>query len=211
MSPPASASAHFALSYVLRYADVLSESATECKTALALDPGGKLFRSCAWVFIHLNQPQKAMEFVELDRGSEWAAWLITYISLSQGKLPEARDGVVRMSTNPIVGRELLQSCLDPQRHTALPAIAQKFEATTMAWPDPERRFTNGTVLAYCGEKESALRVLKSAVDHNYCAYVALQSSPLLATLRRDPQFGSLLSAAKGCQQNFLSKRAASSP
>jgi eukaryotic-like serine/threonine-protein kinase len=204
---PESASTHFALSYVLRYAGVLGESATECNTALTLDPGNKSLRSCAWTFIYLDQPQKAMEFVQLDRGSEWAARITTVIFLTQGRLPEARNSIEKMSSNPIFGHDLLQACLDPERRTEVPAIAQKLEATTMAWPDPEQRFTNGNLLAYCDQKESALRVLKSSVDHNYCAYSALQSSPLLAKLRGTPEFNSLLSAAKDCQQNFLAKRA----
>ncbi len=208
---PESASTHFALSYVLRYAGVLGESATECNTALALDPGNKSLRSCAWTFIYLDQPQKAMEFVQLDRGSEWAARMMTFIFLTQGRLPEARNSIEKMSSNPIFGHDLLQACLDPERRTEVPAIAQKLEATTMAWPDPEQRFTNGNLLAYCDQKESALRVLKSSVDHNYCAYSALQSSPLLAKLRGTPEFNSLLSVARDCQQNFLAKRDQRSP
>ena len=42
--------AHFALSYVLRDAGLLSESQHECDTALALDPGDYRFRSCSMLF-----------------------------------------------------------------------------------------------------------------------------------------------------------------
>ena len=207
---PESASAHFALAYVLRYAGVLEESASECNTALALDPGDKSLRTCAWPFVYLDQPGRAMEFVQLDRGSEWAARVMPFIFLSQGRLPEARDSVDKISSNPIFGHDLLQACLNPERRTEVPAIAQKLAAIAMAESDPEQRFLNGTVLAYCGEKQSALRVLKSAVEQNYCAYAALQSSPMLAKLRTTPEFNSLLAAAKECQQNFLAKRAQSS-
>ncbi len=203
---PESASAHFALAYVLRYVGLLEESASECNTALALDPGNKSLRSCAWAFVYLGQPQKAMEFVQLDRGSEWAARIMPFIFLAQGKVPEARESVDRISPYPVFGRDLLRACLDPERRTALPAIAQKFEAAVMAHPDPEVRYADGTLLAYCGEKESALRVLKSAVEQNYCAYSALQLSPMLANLRATPEFISLLSAAKQCRDNFLAER-----
>ena len=208
---PESVLAHFALSYVLRYAGLLDESASECNTALALDPGDYSLRSCAWVFLYLGQPQKAMKFVQLDQGSEWAARTMPFIFLTQGRLSEARESVDKMDSDPTFGRDLLQACLDPERRTALPPIAQKFEATVMAEPDAERRYANGTLLAYCGEKESALRVLKSAVEQNFCAYSALQSSPMLAKLRATPEFSSLLSAAKVCQQNFLAKRGHGSP
>ena len=70
---PDSAHAHFAQGYVLRYAGLLDESAHECDTALALDRGNYQFRSCSWVFMQLGEPQRAVEFVRLDSGSEWAA------------------------------------------------------------------------------------------------------------------------------------------
>src|SRR6266581_2678196 len=68
---PESALAHFALGYVLRYVGLLDQSAHECETALASDRGNYLFRSCAWSFLWLGQPQRAMDFVHLDAGSEW--------------------------------------------------------------------------------------------------------------------------------------------
>jgi len=69
---PESASAHFALAYVLRYAGLLDAAAQECQAALALDRNNYQFRSCS-VVTELDQPQEAMEFVRLDAGSEWAA------------------------------------------------------------------------------------------------------------------------------------------
>jgi len=40
--------AHFALSYVLRYAGMQEKAAQECNAARSLDPGNFSFRSCAW-------------------------------------------------------------------------------------------------------------------------------------------------------------------
>jgi len=64
----------------------------------------------------------------------------------------------------------------------------------------------GNVMAYCGQKDAALRLLKSAVEHNYCAYNTLQSDPLLVKLRGTPEFSELPSAAKECQNRFLAQR-----
>src|SRR5205807_2036710 len=63
---PQSADAHFALSYVLRYAGMLAESTQECNTARQLDPGNFLFRSCAWSFLEMGKMDRAMDFVQLD-------------------------------------------------------------------------------------------------------------------------------------------------
>ena len=71
--PPQNALAHFVLGYVLRYAGLLEDAARECDTAMTLDRRNYQFRSCAAVFMELGQPERAMEFVRLDAGSEWAA------------------------------------------------------------------------------------------------------------------------------------------
>jgi eukaryotic-like serine/threonine-protein kinase len=205
-SRPESAQAHFALAYVLRYAGLLDQSARECETALALDRGNYHFRSCAWTFMELEQPQKAMEFVRLDAGSEWAARAAAHIFLREGKLAEARQSLRQISTTPVMGDDLLHACLDPSQPPSLERIAQKAEATALAGADAEPRYLVGSVLAYCGQKDAATRLLKSAIEHNFCAYTALQTDPLFVKLRGITEFNKLLSAAKECQQRFLAKR-----
>jgi eukaryotic-like serine/threonine-protein kinase len=110
---PESAQAHFALGYVLRYVGLLDQSAHECETAQALDRGNYLFRSCALAFMELNQQQRAMEFVHLDSGSEWAARTAAYILLREGKLAEAKQTIQRTSAKLLMGRDLLEACLGP--------------------------------------------------------------------------------------------------
>jgi len=61
-------------------------------------------------------------------------------------------------------------------------------------------------MAFCGEEDAALRLLKSVIEAKYCAYTALQKDPLLAPLRVTPEFTQLLSAAKQCQDNFFAGR-----
>ena len=53
---PQSGDAHFALSYVLRYAGMQEKATQECNTARSLDPGNFNFRSCAWAFLELDKP-----------------------------------------------------------------------------------------------------------------------------------------------------------
>ena len=62
-------------------------------------------------------------------------------------------------------------------------------------------------MAACGKQDIAVRLVKSAIEGRYCAYAALQTDPLMASLRSAPEFGQLLSAAKECQNNFLAERA----
>ena len=206
MRRPDSASAHFVLSYVLRYAGLLDGAARECDAALRLDRGNYQFRSCSWVFARLGQPERAMQFVRLDVGSDWAARQTAFILLGQGKVSEARQSIQRMSDTPLMGHDLLQACVDPQEASRLDESTRKVEAAALAGVDPEPRYVFGSLLSYCGQKDAALRLLKSAIEHNYCAYQTLQSDPLLGKLRGTTEFAEVLSAAKDCQDRFLAER-----
>jgi tetratricopeptide (TPR) repeat protein len=203
---PDSASAHFVLSYVLRYVGLLDDSARECEAALRLDRGNYQFRSCSNTFMRLGEPQRAMEFIRLDAGSEYAARQTAFILMGQGKLAEAKQTIQRTSNVPLMGRDLVQACLDPQQTSQLERAAKKIEAAALAGVDAEPRYWVGAALSYCGEKDAALRLLRSAVEHNYCAYTALQTDPLLVKFRGTPEFSGLLSAAKECQNRFLAQR-----
>jgi len=73
-------------------------------------------------------------------------------------------------------------------------------------PDPENRYDAATSFAFCGQPQAAVRLLKRAIDGNYCAYQALQQDPMLTSLRTMPEYSQLLSAAKKCQDEFLAAR-----
>src|SRR6202167_5280217 len=108
---PDSAYAHFVMGYVYRYAGMLEKSTNECTTALALDPGNFSFRSCAFAFMELGKTDRARDFLRLDAGSEWAAYVAPSLFLREGKGQEAREAVNRMPTAPIYHRDLLEACL----------------------------------------------------------------------------------------------------
>jgi len=204
---PESAEAHFTLAYVLRYVGLLDQSASECETALALDRGNYQWRSCASTFMELNQPQKAMEYVHLDAGSEWAASTAADILLREGKLAEARESIQSTSVAAAkLDRDLLLACLNTSQSSTLGRIAQRAEATVLRTTDPEAHYFVGSVLAYCGQTDAAIRLLKSAIGQNYCAYTALQADPLFVKLRGITEFNKLLSAAKDCQNRILARQ-----
>lgn len=197
---PDSAEAHFALSYVYRYAGMLEQSASECDTALALDPGNYSFRSCAWAFAELGKPDRAMDFVRLDAGSEYANYVTPSVLLREGKIQEAREAVKKMSSTPHYHKDLLESCLQLRPATDLDRIAHDDETSLPTDPDPENWYYQGAILAFCGKKQAALHMLESAVGQNYCAFSNLLSDPLLAKLRSDPGFEKVLTAAGQCQE-----------
>jgi len=196
---PQSADAHFALSYVFRYAGMLDRSTQECNTARTLDPGNFSFRSCAWSFLEMGKTDQALDFVHLDAGSEWAAWVTPYIYLAEGKVAEARDAAKSMGKAPSYHRDLMEACAAEPRPADLPRIVRESEASVMMEPDAEAWYHVGALMAACGQKEPALRLLKAAVQQNYCAYSALLDDPLLKDLRKETAFNEVLTAASNCQ------------
>jgi eukaryotic-like serine/threonine-protein kinase len=203
---PESAEAHFAMAYVYRYAGMLQQSTSECNTSLALDPGNYAFRSCAWAFMELGKTERAAEFVALDAGSEWAAYITPSILLRQGKIPEAREAVKRMPNTPRYHRDLLEACLQLRPATELDRMAQEAETGVPTEPDPETWYYQGTIFAFCGKKQAALHLLEAAVEQNYCAHENLLSDPLLAKLRTDTAFDKVLTAAGSCQEAITNIR-----
>jgi eukaryotic-like serine/threonine-protein kinase len=197
---PQSADAHFALSYVLRYAGMLEQATQECNTARSQDPGNFDFRSCAWVFLELGKTDRAMDFVHLDAGSEWAAWVTPYVYLAAGNVAQARGSAKNVAKSPSYHRELMVACTQAQRPADMDRIVREAESSAMTEPDPEAWYHVGALMAYCGQKDAALRLLKAAVQQNYCAYSALLEDPLLKGLRKETAFNQVLTAGSACQE-----------
>jgi serine/threonine protein kinase len=202
---PQNATAHFTLAYVYRYAGMYEEGRRECDTAIALDPGNYEFRSCAWVFLGLGENQRAMDFVRLDAGSEWAAYMLPSVLLREGKIEEARQAVGKIAGNSYYHRDLLEVCLQSRSAADVDAVVQKTEAGLLTEGDPAPSYEQATILSYCGKTDAAARLIKSAIERNYCSTAGLRSDPLLAKLRGNPAFGQLLIAGADCEQRALGK------
>ncbi len=200
-SRPESAQAHFVMAYVYRYAGMLEKSTKECDTALALDPGNYIYRSCAWAFMELGNTQRAAEFLRLDAGSEWAAYVTPSLLLREGKVAEAREAVKQMPTTPRYHRDLLEACLVHRSSAELDHIAHEAIISLPVEPDPEMLYYQGALLAYCGKNQTALLLLQGAIERNFCAYSNLLHDPLLEKLRTDPGFTKVLTSAKECLED----------
>jgi eukaryotic-like serine/threonine-protein kinase len=195
---PENANAHFALAYVLRYGGATEESARECDTALALDPGNYTFRSCVFTFDQLGNYARAVEFLNLDAGSEYSDDNMIREYIRQGNVAAAKELAIKEKLQPMI------DCLSGAQ--ASNQFDRQAPARTMADPDPEPRYVVAQNFAYCGGKEVALEMIKSAIDHHFCAYNGLENDSVWAPLRGLPEFGELVSEAKKCRDDFLAER-----
>ncbi|MGH9814405.1 MAG: tetratricopeptide repeat protein, partial [Candidatus Acidiferrales bacterium] len=106
---PESAIAHFAMSYVLRYAGLLEEAARECEVTLALDATHPGARSCSITYMGLGNYARARDYLELDAGSLWVMHQTARILLHERKEAEALEIMKRSPQH--AGTELLMACL----------------------------------------------------------------------------------------------------
>jgi hypothetical protein len=171
-------------------------------------------RSCSLAFSMMGNPERAIAFISLDAGSDWYKRNMGRFLWSEGKLAEAREAIQKIpQDNP--NARFLRTCSDLPSPTQTPSaeldrVAREIEPTMLSNPDPENRYNFATDLAFCGQKEAALRMLKSAIDGHYCIYQALEKDPLLVSLRGTPEYGQLLAAAKKCRDDFIAERAQAS-
>ncbi len=203
---PDSAEAHFTLAYVLRYTGLLDEATRECDTALAIDPVNYKFRSCAFAFFEMGKGKRALDYLTLDPDSEWSNSLTASVLLREKKVDEAKKAAAKVAPKPPWLGSLLQDCLKPVPQKQFDAEVQATSATMLAERDPEMKYYQGAIMAYCHQDDVAFALLKSAISENYCSATALDSDPLLSGLRDKPAFAEIKSAAEKCRDNFLAAR-----
>src|SRR5258708_7717550 len=103
-----------------------------------------------------------------------------------------RDSAKEVAEASFYHRELVIACTQAQGPTDIDRIAREAEASVMTEPDPEEWYRVGALMAYCGQKDAAMRLLKAAVQQNYCAYSALPADPLFQALPKDTALNQVL-------------------
>jgi serine/threonine protein kinase len=202
---PESAAAHFSLAYVLRYGGAIEESGRECDAALALDPGNYSLRSCAFTFDQLGNYARAMDFLQLDAGSAWAASNVVRHYIRDGKLAQAKEIAEKHKDTNQFGLQMMALCLE-NPSSDMAALVRDVVARRLADPDPEPRYVVGGDLLFCRQKDAAVQLLRSSISAHFCAYAGLQNDSVWAKLRGTPEFNQLLAEAKKCQSDFLAQR-----
>jgi len=205
---PDSAEAHFTLGYVLRYAGQLEEAVHECETALRIDPTNYRWRSCALTYELVGNYDRALEFTNLDQGSEWSEREVASILMLQGREEAALEQIRRLSPrNP--ARDDLERCfgtsdrgLDHDEMT--PFVRRILE---QRW-DSEPRFWVGSRRLRCGQRELGLRLLRMAPAGGFCAWPADEHRFFLESADDDPELAEIAAAARACRERFLTQRAA---
>ena len=203
---PDSGAVHLVHSYVLWYAGLLDEAASECEKTRSLDAGTTDLASCGHVFMALGKYNRAREYFQLVSGSEYEKAGRVELFVREGKEKEALQDLKSLPTTAFYGRALLEPCLQHQLPAKGGMAAQRVRSDSMAAHDPFPKYLLAAWDAFCGQPEFAFRELRRAIEQDYCAYPQMETDPLLAKVRAMPEFAEIRSLGIACQQRFLEHR-----
>jgi hypothetical protein len=196
---PDSVDAHFAMSYVLRFAGLLDESGTYCEKAFLLDRRNNTsgLRSCAVVFMLRGDYARTVNYLHLDEGSDFERALTIHMLVAKGREEEA----VRLGASrpPQWGSyRLLLACAAKRPSSEIAALA----AAVRPSDDPESNYFSAAHLAYCGQTAAARVLLIKAIEGGYCSHPAMTMDPLMAPLRATRDYADIDAAGRACGSRF---------
>ncbi|HUE43722.1 MAG TPA: protein kinase [Candidatus Sulfotelmatobacter sp.] len=204
---PQSGVAHFTLSYVLRYGGVLEEARNECDTAIGLDPGNYMFRSCTALYLWPEMPDRAKVFFDLDSGSEWNNNITAIQLLRAGKTDEALAKIRLLPDSSFFHGRAIEACYSNPRPANYQELMDKLKKDLSAMSDPEPRYSQALTFNRCLGNDFTIPLMRSAVKDGFCAYEFLErDSKAYPNLTKSPDFPALMTEAKSCRNNFLANR-----
>jgi tetratricopeptide (TPR) repeat protein len=191
---------HHVLNYVLRYGGSIDDAGRECELAVLL-ASKVVWGSCAITFMETGNYQRAKDFLRKDLSSEWSKAHTIDLLLRTGKADEALR-IPALQIQHYESYKMALACAEHEPQSEIRALESKVESDD----DPEMDYLFAGHLAYCGQNDAALRMLKAAIDRNYCSYPAMDRDPLFIPLRTTPQFQKLRSAGMACHDDFVNDR-----
>jgi serine/threonine protein kinase/TolB-like protein len=198
---PDSARLHFFMSWLLRDTGLLDEAASECEASVLIDAQDSGARSCGVTFMERGDYRRALDYLRLDPDSEVSIAVSIDVLVRQGKEKEALQ--IMASKMPQWGAySALRASLEHRPAAEIAALAGKVSAA----PDPEVNYFSAAHLAYAGQQEAALAMLRRAVEDGYCAVPAIDSDPMFAGLRGMAGFAEVREAGMECQRQFRAER-----
>jgi DNA-binding winged helix-turn-helix (wHTH) protein/TolB-like protein/Tfp pilus assembly protein PilF len=203
---PDSGAVHLVHSYVLWYAGLLDEAASECEKARSIDAGTTDLASCGHLFMALGKYDRAREYFQLQSGTEYEKAGRVELYLREGKEDEAVQEMKSLPMTPFYARQLLEPCLEHRSPAEGGVAAQQIRSALMAGHDPFPKYLLAAWDSFCGQPVFALRELRRAIEQNYCAYPQMETDPLLSKVRAMPEFAEIRSLGIACQRHFLEHR-----
>ena len=200
---PESPQVHLSMAYVLRYAGLLDDSASECERAMELDPHGPGVPGCAVTMVELGKLDRALDFLRSNPANDFTKGIEVEVLFRKNRPAEALQMIPNTKDS---GRELIEACLQKQPAPRIDELTRYYDDIALAALDPEPAYFQAGWDTFCGQNQAALAVLRKVVERSYCAFPAVDHDPMLVALRQEPPFTAVRTAAIECQNKFLAER-----
>ena len=151
---------------------------------------------------------RALDFVRLDSGSEWARLVTRWVYQRLGRLQEAREQHRQQSPGypsglvPASFHGFVAHCLSGTVPTGAGRLGDDDVRSFLRLRDSEPLYFFAGDFAYCGDPAAALRLLRESIPRNYCASSAIETDPMFASIRGSAEYGDLVAAAQACRSRF---------
>jgi hypothetical protein len=114
--------------------------------------------------MQLGNFERAKDFIRKDPSSEWSKAHAVEVLLREGKTQEAAK-IGPPQIPPWGSYKMLLACAQREPSSKIKSLTSEVEVDD----DPEMNYFFAAHVAYCGQTEQALRLLKLAIHGNYCS------------------------------------------
>ncbi len=204
---PNYALAHWELGYAYRFAGMLDQSISECELARTLDPQVKLHSSTLNSYLYAGQYQKFLRSLPPD---EDVAFIRFYRGLARLYLKEDKNAAadfdrayeLEPSLYTQIGKALSYAVSGDGKRglEVLKDTERKMDERGVS--DPEAMYKIAQGYAILGDRSSALRMLRRSIEGGFFCYPYIKDDRLLATLRDQGEYATLLAAARNSHDEF---------
>ncbi len=195
---PRTASVHDLFSELLRAAGAPERAARECEVVRRLDP--EFYTGdCVVLYVHMRDFVKAREEINRTPG-DFNTMMLGQILLREGKVEEALPKLQAIPAG--MQRELIRDCWPDSSTQKCAITARQSEASFRAITFSDAWYFGAALQAFLNKRDSAIRLLQAATEHNLCIYPSVDSDPLFDQIRNSAEFKAVRQAGIECQKRF---------
>src|SRR5215469_856222 len=198
---PNQADVHWELGYAYRFGGMLNESVRECERARQIDPLVKANGSVLNAYLYLGRYDSFLRSLPEVGDS---SFLLFYRGFGEYHLKDleraSQDFNRAYEIDPSLYAQIGKALSDSIAHRNVDGLeilrAAENKISERGVGDPEATYKIAEAYSVLGDRDAALRLLRSSVDGGFFSYPYLASDPLLDAARKEPAFADILDAAR---------------
>jgi hypothetical protein len=153
------------------------------------------------LYVHMGDFVKAREGINRTPG-DFNTMMLGQILVREGKVEEALPKLKLVPNG--MQHELIQDCWPDSSTKKCAITARQSEASFRAITFSDAWYFGAALQAFLDKKDSAIRLLQLATDHDLCIYPSVDSDRLFDTIRNSDEFQAVRRGGIACQKKFAS-------